>query len=137
MLRFCIWFKQIIIINNYYYNNSRRAIWFSLNWLKYGESMMKSWNHAIEGMQKELQNEGINKTVYQITKKMDNLRQNYKKNRPASTGGEPSTWRFFMLCINCSPPVIFTILIQLLSVIQLIKVVILLHEVHEKEIINY
>ena len=73
-------------------------------------------------MQRELQNDRNVKTICQITKKMDNLRQNYKKNRLASTGGEPTNWRFFMLCINCLPPIISIILIPLISAILLTKV---------------
>ncbi|KAI2808363.1 hypothetical protein BLOT_006305 [Blomia tropicalis] len=80
----------------YEYSNQR---WTDLQVFKLieiwriNDEKLKSCNRriALEDMRKELQNERINKTVYQITKKMDNLRQNYKKNRPASTGGEPST----------------------------------------------
>ncbi|KAI2806983.1 hypothetical protein BLOT_008945 [Blomia tropicalis] len=100
---------------------------------------LKSCNRriALEEMQRELQNDRNVKTICQITKKMDNLRQNYKKNRLASTGGEPTNWRFFMLCINCLPPIISIILIPLISAILLTKFILFENLKHKNHIARY
>lgn len=61
------------------------------------DNKLKSCNRreAIEEIRQKLAERSIDKTSHQITKKLDNLRQMYKKHRPSSTGGEPPKWRFF------------------------------------------